>query len=137
MKKLRITVDGKTYEVEVEVLGSRIASVAPAAAPAPVAAAPAPVASAPVAAPAPKPAAKPAAPAAPAGANDVVSPLAAVVVSVNVKEGQQVKAGELVVMLEAMKMNTPINAVADGTVAKVNVAPGQSVEEGQVLVSLS
>lgn len=137
MKKLRITVDGKTYEVEVEVLGSRIASVAPAAAPAPVAAAPAPVASAPVAAPAPKPAAKPAAPAAPAGANDVVSPLAAVVVSVNVKEGQQVKAGELVVMLEAMKMNTPINAVADGTVAKVNVAPGQSVEEGQVLISLS
>ena len=131
MKKLRITVDGKTYEVEVEVLGSRIASVAPAAAPAPVAAAPAPVASAPVAA------AKPAAPAAPAGANDVVSPLAAVVVSVNVKEGQQVKAGELVVMLEAMKMNTPINAVADGTVAKVNVAPGQSVEEGQVLISLS
>lgn len=137
MKKLRITVDGKTYEVEVEVLGSRIASVTPAAAPAPVAAAPAPVASAPVAAPAPKPAAKPAAPAAPAGAKDVVSPLAAVVVSVNVKEGQQVKAGELVVMLEAMKMNTPINAVADGTVAKVNVAPGQSVEEGQVLISLS
>jgi len=131
MKKLRITVDGKTYEVEVEVLGSRIASVAPvAAAPAPVAAAP--VAAAPVAAPAPKAAAP-----ASAGANDIACPLAAVVVSVNVKEGQQVKAGDLLVMLEAMKMNTPVNAVKDGTVSKVFVAAGQSVQEGQPLVSLS
>lgn len=133
MKKLRITVDGKTYDVEVEVLGSKVASVAPAAAPvaAPVAAAVA----APVAAPAaPKPVA--AAPAV-AGAGDIVSPLAAVVVSVNVKEGQQIKAGDLVVMLEAMKMNTPVNAAAAGTVGKICVAAGQSVEEGQVLVSLS
>lgn len=124
MKKLRITVEGKTYEVEVEILGSRIASVAP------VAAAPAPVA-APVAAPAPK------APAAPAGANDVVCPLAAVVVAVNVKEGQQVKAGDLLVTLEAMKMNTPVNAVADGTVASIKVSAGQSVNEGDVLISMA
>ena len=113
MKKLRITVEGKTYEVEVEILGSRIASVAPAAAPAPAAAAP--VVSAPAAAPA-APAPKKAAPA-PAGANDVACPLAAVVVAVNVKEGQQVKAGDLLVTLEAMKMNTPVNSPADGTVA--------------------
>lgn len=131
MKKLRITVEGKTYEVEVEILGSRIASVAPAAAPAPVASAPV---SAPVAAPAPAP--KNAAPA-PAGANDIVCPLAAVVVAVNVKEGQQVKAGDLLVTLEAMKMNTPVNSPADGTVSKICVSAGQSVNEGEVLLSLS
>lgn len=134
MKKLRITVEGKTYEVEVEILGSRIASVAPAAAPVP-AAAPAPVVSAPAAAPA-APAPKKAAPA-PAGANDVACPLAAVVVAVNVKEGQQVKAGDLLVTLEAMKMNTPVNSPADGTVAKICVSAGQSVNEGEVLLSLS
>lgn len=135
MKKLRITVEGKTYEVEVEILGSRIASVAPAAAPA---AAPAPVASAPVSAPvaAPAPAPKKAAPA-PAGANDIVCPLAVVVVAVNVKEGQQVKAGDLLVTLEAMKMNTPVNSPADGTVSKICVSAGQSVNEGEVLLSLS
>ena len=114
MKKLRITVEGKTYEVEVEILGSRIASVAPAAAPAPKKAAPAP-----------------------AGANDVACPLAAVVVAVNVKEGQKVKAGDLLVTLEAMKMNTPVNSPADGTVAKICVSAGQSVNEGEVLLSLS
>ena len=131
MKKLRITVEGKTYEVEVEILGSRIASVAPAAAPAPVASAPV---SAPVAAPAPAP--KKAAPA-PAGANDIVCPLAAVVVAVNVKEGQQVKTGDLLVTLEAMKMNTPVNSPADGTVSKICVSAGQSVNEGEVLLCLS
>lgn len=130
MKKLRITVDGKSYDVEVEVLSSRISSVAPAA---PVqAAAPAPVAVAPAA-----PAAKPAAPAPKAEAGDVACPLAATIVNVAVKEGQQVKAGDLLVMLEAMKMNTPVNAVKDGTVAKVYVAAGQSVQEGQPLVALS
>lgn len=132
MKKLRITVDGKSYDVEVEVLSSRISSVAPAA-PAPVqAAAPAPAAVVPAA-----PAAKPAAPAPKAEAGDVACPLAATIVNVAVKEGQQVNAGDLLVMLEAMKMNTPVNAVKDGTVAKVYVAAGQSVQEGQPLVALS
>ena len=114
MKKLRITVDGKTYDVEVEILGSKIASVAPAA----------PV---PQAAPAP----------AAAGANDIACPLAAVVVAVNVKEGQKVKAGDLLVTLEAMKMNTPVNSPADGTVSRICVNAGQSVNEGEVLLSLS
>lgn len=135
MKKLRITVEGKTYEVEVEILGSRIASVAPAAAPAP--AAPAPVAPAPVSAPVAAPAPAPVAAPAPAGANDIACPLAAVVVAVNVKEGQQVKTGDLLVTLEAMKMNTPVNSPADGTVSKICVSAGQSVNEGEVLLSLS
>lgn len=135
MKKLRITVDGKTYEVEVEILGSSIASVTPVAAPA-LQAAPAPVAAAPVAAPAPAPKAAAPAPVA-ASAGDVVCPLAASISSVAVKEGQAVKAGDLLVMLEAMKMNTPVNATKDGTVTKVYVAAGQSVQEGEPLVSMS
>ena len=135
MKKLRITVDGKTYEVEVEILGSSIASVTPVAAPAPQAA-PAPAAAAVVVAPAPAPKAASPAPAA-ASAGDVVCPLAASISSVAVKEGQTVKAGDLLVMLEAMKMNTPVNAVKDGTVTKIYVAAGQSVQEGEPLVSMS
>ncbi len=133
MKKLRITVEGKVYEVEVEVLGSKAS--APAAAPA---AAPAPVAAAPVApaAPAPAPAPVAAAPVA-AGAGDVVCPLAATVVAVNVKEGQAVKAGDLLVTLEAMKMSTPINSDKSGTVSKIYVSAGQSVQEGQPLVAIA
>jgi len=127
MKKLRITVDGKTYDVEVEILGSKIAWVAPAAAPVVSAPAAAPAAPAPQAAPAP----------AAAGANDIACPLAAVVVAVNVKEGQKVKAGDLLVTLEAMKMNTPVNSPADGTVSRICVNAGQSVNEGEVLLSLS
>lgn len=133
MKKLRITVEGKVYEVEVEVLGSKASApaAAPAAAPAPVAAAPvAPAASA----PAPAPVA--AAPVA-AGAGDVVCPLAATVVAVNVKEGQAVKAGDLLVTLEAMKMSTPINSDKSGTVSKIYVSAGQSVQEGQPLVAIA
>ena len=75
--------------------------------------------------------------AAKAQAGDVACPLAATIVNVAVKEGQQVKAGDLLVMLEAMKMNTPVNAVSDGTVTKVYVSAGQSVQEGEPLVALS
>ena len=53
------------------------------------------------------------------------------------QEGQQVKAGDLLVTLEAMKMNTPVNSPADGTVARICVSAGQSVNEGEVLLSLS
>lgn len=133
MKKLRITVEGKVYEVEVEVLGSSNAAPAAPAAVAP--ATPAPVAAAPVAL-APAPAPKAAAPAA-AGAGDVACPLAATVVAVNVKEGQTVKAGDLLVTLEAMKMSTPINSDRAGTVSKIYVAAGQSVQEGQPLVAIA
>lgn len=130
MKKLRITVEGKVYEVEVEVLGARAA--------APVAAAPAPVvAAAPVAAPAPAPAPAPVAAPVAAGAGDVVCPLAATVVAVNVKEGQAVKEGDLLVTLEAMKMSTPINSDRAGTVSKIYVSAGQSVQEGQPLIAIA
>jgi biotin carboxyl carrier protein len=129
-KQIRITVEGKTYDVTVEVVGEQptvthIAAAAPAravAAPlvAPAAPAPVPVAAAPVA----------------AGAGDVLSPLAALVVSVDVKVGQQVNAGDKVVVIEAMKMNSIVGATASGTVKAVHVTPGQSVQEGQPLLTI-
>ncbi|MFV0358788.1 DUF2118 domain-containing protein, partial [Tropicimonas sp.] len=77
------------------------------------------------------------APAAAAGAGAVPSPLAGTVVSVDVSVGQKVAAGDTLLVLEAMKMNTSISAPQEGTVAAVNVTPGATVTEGQVLVTLS
>ena len=111
MKTLKITLQGKTYEVGVEVVDTAsarpaIAAAAPvvaAAAPAPVAPPPAPVA-APAAAPAPAPAA------APAGGNAVTSPMPGLVMKVNVAVGQQVAKDEEILVLEAMKMESPVYA---------------------------
>ena len=105
-----------------------------------VAAAPAPQ---PVAAPQPKPAAAPApapapAPAAaPVGGNKVNSPLPGSVISVAVKEGQAVKKGDTLLVLESMKMENPILADCDGTVSKIAVAPGQSVMQDDLLVVIA
>ena len=98
-----------------------------------VAAAPAPQ---PVAAPQPKPAAAPApAPAAaPVGGNKISSPRPGSVISVAVKEGQTVKKGDTLLVLESMKMENPILADCDGTVSKIAVAPGQSVMQDDLLV---
>lgn len=135
MKKLKVTVDGKVYEVSVEIEGEAAAPVAPAPV-APVASAPiapAPVAPAPVAAPAPA-----AAPAAvPAGASGVPSPLAGKVVSIDTKVGATVKDGDQILTIEAMKMNTYIYANKAGTVSAINVNVGDGVEEGQVLAVIA
>ena len=121
MKKYNITVNGTTYAVEVEDLGG---------APAPAAAsAPAP---APAAAPAPAPAAAPAA----GGAASITAPMPGTVLDVKVSEGQAVKAGETVLILEAMKMENEISAPADGTVDKIVAAKGSSVNSGDVLITL-
>lgn len=132
MKKLRITVDGKVFDVSVELL-DQVSSTT--SAPAPVAApAPAPVASAPVAAPAPAPA--PAAAPAAAGAGDVPSPLAGKVVSLDVAPGTPVKAGDQILTLEAMKMNTIIYAPSAGTLTAFCVSAGDTVQEGQALAKI-
>lgn len=128
MDHLRITVDGKTYDVLVEKSGS----TAPAAVPA---AAPAPAVRAAAATPAPAPAPTPK-PAAAAGAGDAVSPLAGIVQAIAGGVGSTVKEGELVITLEAMKMYTPINAVASGTITAIHVKVGDAVEEGQVLYTI-
>ena len=127
MRKFNITVNGKTYEVDVEEVGG-------VAAPAPVAA--------PTVAAAPK-AAAPAAPAAPkaaapvAGAKQVTAPMPGTIVSVKVNVGDKVTSDTLVAVLEAMKMENEIFAGVDGTVAGISVSAGDSVNSGDVIVSVN
>ncbi len=106
-----------------------------------VAEASAPAAPKPVAAPQPKPAHAPApapAPAAaPVGGNKINSPLPGSVISVAVKEGQAVKKGDTLLVLESMKMENPILSDCDGTVTKIAVAAGQSVMQDDLLVVIA
>lgn len=126
MKNLRVTVNGTSYDVQVEELGA--ASAVPAAAPAAPAAKPA----ASAAAPAPKPSA----PKIPEGAETVSSPMPGTIVSVAVQPGQSVKKGDVLLVLEAMKMENEIMAPHDAKVTSVQVHKGDSVETGAPLVSL-
>ena len=141
------TINGKKYEVEVEKLeayksldrngvAAPAAPVLPASAPVqrPAAPAPAPVAAAPAPAPAAAPAPKAAAP---AGATTVEAPMPGKILNIKVSEGQAVKFGEVVVIMEAMKMETDIVAPADGTVSKILVKAGDSVDTGAALVALN
>jgi len=124
MKKLRITVEGKAYEVLVETLDAPASSAT--SAPLPQGAA--------VNAP-PAPAQKPAS-AGPALPGAITSPLSGKVVAVQVQVGAAVVAGQSVVTIEAMKMNTYVNALGAGKVAKIHVSAGDTVEEGQTLVTI-
>ena len=138
--KYKVTLNNRTYEVEVEegkaMLVDEYEAYAPAA-PAPVAAAP--VAAAPVAA---APAAAPAAPAAPAGAalaaGEVVkSPMPGNILKINVSQGQKVNEGDVLIVLEAMKMENEILAPRDGVVAQVATSKGSVVDTGAPLVVLA
>jgi biotin carboxyl carrier protein len=131
MKTYNITVNGVTYTVEVEEVG--------ATASAPVAAAPVAAPAAPVAAPAAAPKAAPAAPKASgaAGAVSVKAPMPGNIMKVNCKVGASVKKGDVLVVLEAMKMENDICAPQDGVVASVEVAQGATVETDAVLVTLN
>ena len=119
MKNLRITVNGTVYDVQVEEVDGTAA---------PTAAAPAQPA-------APKTAAAPKAAAA-AGGEAVKSPMPGTIISVNVKAGQAVKKGDVLVVLEAMKMENEIKAAKDGKVVSVAVNKGESVDTGTVLVTM-
>ena len=135
MRKFAITVNGNTYEVEVEEIGGApVYAAAPVAAP--VAAAPA---AAPVAAPKAAPAAAPkaAAPAGAAGANKVNAPMPGTILDVKVAVGQTVKNGQVLCILEAMKMENEIAAPCDGVVASINVTKGATVNTGDLLLSLN
>ena len=132
MKNYTITVNGVAYDVTVEEgTGARAAST-PVAAPTPVAAAPAP---APAAAPAPAPAPTPAAVG--TGAIKVTASVPGKVVKAAASVGQAVKAGDPIVILEAMKMEIPVVAPQDGTVASIDVAAGVAVENGDILATMN
>ena len=122
MKNYTITVNGNVYNVTVE---EGQTSGAPAAAPV----------AAPKAAPAAAP--KAAAPAASAGSVKVTAGAAGKVFKVEASVGQAVKAGDPVIILEAMKMEIPVVAPQDGTIASINVAVGDAVEAGATLASLN
>lgn len=125
MRKFQVTVNGNTYEVEVQEVGQGSSFVAtqPAVAQTPVAV--------------------PAAPTAPVtsidneGANKVGAPMPGKIVDVKVTVGQTIKEGDLVAVLEAMKMENEIFATASGTVASVNVSAGQMVEANDIIISIN
>lgn len=126
MKNYRITVNGTAYDVAVEELGAGAVAAAPVAA-APVAA---PAAAAPAAAPAP-------AAGGADGAVKVAAPMPGKILAVKANVGQAVKRGDVIMILEAMKMENEITAPEAGTVASINVAVGDSVESGDTLASLN
>lgn len=122
MRKFNITVNGKAYDVAVEELGAN----------APVAAAPAPAA-APVAAPAPA-----AAPAAVAGeGTKVEAPMPGTIIDVKANVGDTVKAGQVVVVLEAMKMENDIVAPVDGKITSILVKKGDTVNSNDAIATIA
>ena len=129
--KYMVTLNGKKYEIEVEEGQAIVNSVTTAPmAGAPVAAAPA---VAPAPAPAPAPAAAPAAPAAPADGTNAVCPMPGTILDVKASVGQAVKAGDVLFILEAMKMENDIVSPADGTVKQILVSKGSTVSTDDVL----
>ena len=110
MKKYNVTVNGTAYEITLQVVDAADVKAVPAAAPA-TAPAPAPV----------------------AGGETVSSPMPGTILNVNVQNGAAVKQGDVLMILEAMKMENEIVAPCDGTIASVNVTKGSTVETGAVL----
>lgn len=128
--KYKVTLNNRVYEVEVEAGKAMLLSEYEAVAPAAPAAAPAPVAAAPAA-----PAAAPAAAPVVVGAGEqVCAPMPGTIVRVNVTQGQAVNAGDVLCVLEAMKMENDITAPKAGTVTQVVAIKGSSVSSGDVLI---
>jgi biotin carboxyl carrier protein len=125
MKKYVIKLNGKVYEVEMEEVTGEVATTAvEAARPA-----------APQSAPAPAPQAAPSAPV--SGGKSVDAPMPGTIVNVAVKVGDKVKKDQLLVVLEAMKMENEIVSPGEGTVVAVNVSKGQTVNPGESLVQIA
>ncbi len=121
MKKYNIKVNGKSYDVEVELIGAEQP------------AAPAPAVKT---AEAPKPQKAPE-PSGVTGAVKIQAPMPGTIIKVNVKTGDKVTKGQVLCVLEAMKMENEISAPQDGTVSSINVSAGAAVESGALLVSLN
>ncbi|HOG04178.1 MAG TPA: acetyl-CoA carboxylase biotin carboxyl carrier protein subunit [Accumulibacter sp.] len=130
-RQFKVTVNGREYEVSVlELTAGQAPQQSAPAAPMAVAAAGSATSAAPAAAVAPRPAAA-------AGAGDELAGMGGVVVEVDVKVGQTVAVGERLLVLEAMKMKTPVMATRAGQVTRVLVAPGDAVEGGQPLLTIA
>ncbi len=112
MKKYRINVNGSLYEVEIEEMNAPAVMSAPAAPAAPAAAAP-------------------------AGGQQIKSPMPGTILDVKVQNGQSVKKGDVLVILEAMKMENEIQAPCDGTVGSVSVRKGDSVETQALICTIA
>ena len=125
MRNFIVNVNGVSYKIEVEEVLAEEAAVVKT------------VPTAPVAPTAPTAPTAPVAPTAPANGQKVESPMPGTILDVRVKVGDSVKQGDVVMILEAMKMENEIVAPQDGTVASVNVNKGDTVEAGQTLVSLN
>ena len=123
MKKFLVNVNGTDYEITVEQIEADAAAAAPAK--------PAPQ---PVAEPTPAPAAPAAA--APAAGETINAPMPGTILSINVKVGDKIKAGQVLMILEAMKMENEIMAPADGTVTAVGVTAGATVDTGAMLCAI-
>lgn len=130
-RQFKVTVNGREYDVTVLELTAGQAAQSPGPAPAAVAAAGSATSAAPAAA-APQQQATAA-----AGAGDEVAGMGGVVVEVDVKVGQTVAVGDRLLVLEAMKMKTPVVASRSGQVTRVLVSPGDPVEGGQALVTIA
>ena len=110
MKKYRVTVNGTAYEIELEEMTGAMPAAAPAAAPAPAPAA-----------------------AAPAGGEQVTSPMPGTILDVKFAQGAAVKKGDVLMILEAMKMENEIMCPCDGRIASINTSKGAAVESGTLL----
>ncbi len=117
MKAYKVTVNGNVYEITLEIIDKEEIKNAPATAPATT---PAPTASN-----------------ASAGSVTINSPMPGTILKVNITNGQNVKKGDVLMILEAMKMENEIMAPSDGTIASLNVQAGSSVESGTVLCTLA
>ena len=134
--KYKVTLNNRVYEVEVEQGEAMLVDEYELAAPA----APAPAAPAPAAAAAPVAAAAPAAAAAPvsvAAGEAVKSPMPGNILKINVTQGQKVNEGDVIMILEAMKMENEIVATRSGTIAQIAVSKGAVVETGAVLAVIA
>jgi biotin carboxyl carrier protein len=112
IRKFKINIEGKIFMAEVEELGAASVSSEPAG----------------------KAPAAPVAPTAPAAGNAVVSPMPGKIISIKVKKGQQIKKGDVVIILEAMKMEQEIKSSLEGTVEDIPVLEGETVKKEQALI---